>query len=551
MNFKIKTEQGSTYLELPCREERIAEFCKAVGIPNTSATEVAVEGVYPSDRANILLQDKTFNLDKLNYLAKRLDSFDGNEMTTFYAVAYGEKLDNIDSLINLTFNTHCASVVRDFSDLDAIGKDMHLTEQGGVTMEDLDRLNGENYFKKALADNPNPLVTPYGIIYKNKNEFEQVYDGIHFPEYYWEENMGTVTLSKDGFAEYLYLPYVETELTKALERLGAADVSECEVTMDSSLLNDEMKNILKALPKNSQEKLNSINHIAERIAGMGTKEIPYLNNLTDDLQPKTLQDLDAILDSAYEFEMFDGIYNAEDYGRYMICESGHFEYDENLEDYIDFERYGSQRLQCENGAFTNAGYIAYHGYNQALSEMLSEIGIEIPSQQIQTLKLYMPLHATTYQEENMYGYMERLDEEIELTPYDIAKFEDEILEAIEENALPEEKDRGLMKYYGDNDSVNAKVKRYDFSVEVVGDELMGVATLELNAPLDDKEMSRIKSEIEGQCSDGWGEGLEQREIKCGGRDVYVSFWQSKNWSLQTAEELGISQPKQELTMGGM
>lgn len=551
MNFKIKTEQGSTYLELPCREERIAEFCKAVGIPNTSATEVAVEGVYPSDRANILLKDKTFNLDKLNYLAKRLDSFDGNEMTTFYAVAYGEKLDNIDSLINLTFNTHCASVVRDFSDLDAIGKDMYLTEQGGVTMEDLDRLNGENYFKKVLADNPNPLVTPYGIIYKNKNEFEQVYDGTHFPEYYWEENMGTVTLSKDGFAEYLYLPYVETELTKALERLGAADVSECEVTMDSSLLNDEMNNILKALPKNSQEKLNSINHITERITEMGTKEMPYLNNLTGDLQPQTIKDLDAILDSAYEFEMFDGIYNAEDYGRYMICESGHFEYDENLEEYIDFERYGSQRLQCENGAFTNAGYIVYHGYNQALSEMLSEIGIEIPSQQIQTLKLYMPLHATTYQEENMYGYMEQLDEEIELTPYDIAKFEDEILEAIEENALPEEKNRGLMKYYGDNDSVNVKVKRYDFSVEVVGDELMGVVTAELNAPLDERELGTLKETISGQASDGWGEGFEQREIKCGGRDVYVSFWQSKNWNLQTAEELGISQPKQELTMGGM
>ena len=151
----------------------------------------------------------------------------------------------------------------------------------------------------------------------------------------------------------------------------------------------------------------------------------------------------------------------------------------------------------------------------------------------------------------MYGYMEQSDEEIELTPYDIAKFEDEIMEAIEKNRLPEELGRGLMKYYGESDSVNAKVKRYDFSVEVVGDELMGVATLELNAPLDDKEMSRIKSEIEGQCSDGWGEGFEQREIKCGDRDVYVNFWQSKNWNLQTAEELGISQSKQELTMGGM
>lgn len=259
MNFKIKTEQGSTYLELPCREERIAEFCKAVGIPNTSATEVAVEGVYPSDRANILLQDKTFNLDKLNFLAKRLDSFDGKEMTTFYAIAYGEQIEDIDSLINLTFNTHCASVVKDFSDLNAIGKSMYLIEQGGVTMEELNQLNGEEYFKKVLADNPNPLVTPYGILYKNKNEFEQAYDGTHFPEYYWEENMGTLTLSKDGFAEYLYLPYAETELTKALERLGARDVSECEITMDSSLFNDEMKNILKALPKNSQEQLDGIN----------------------------------------------------------------------------------------------------------------------------------------------------------------------------------------------------------------------------------------------------------------------------------------------------
>ncbi|MEG0900443.1 MAG: antirestriction protein ArdA, partial [Oscillospiraceae bacterium] len=287
----------------------------------------------------------------------------------------------------LTFNTHCASVVRDFSDLDAIGKSMYLTEQGGVTTKDLDRLNGEEYFKKVLADNPNPIVTQYGIIYKNKNEFEQVYDGTHFPKYYWEENTGAATLSKDGFAEYLYLPYVETELIKALERLGARDVSECEVTLDSDIFNDEIKNILKTLPKNSQEQLDGINHITERIAEMGTKETPYLNNLTGDLQPQTMKDIDAIFDSAYEFEMFDGIYNANDYGRYIICESGHFEYDENLEEYIDFERYGNERLQCENGAFTTAGYLVYHGYNQDLAEMLSEIGIEIPSQQMQTLEI--------------------------------------------------------------------------------------------------------------------------------------------------------------------
>jgi len=42
----------------------------------------------------------------------------------------------------------------------------------------------------------------------------------------------------------------------------------------------------------------------------------------------------------YEFEVFPNIHTAEEYGRYMICDSGHFEYDENLEEYIHFEGYG-------------------------------------------------------------------------------------------------------------------------------------------------------------------------------------------------------------------
>lgn len=185
MNIRIKTANDLTGLELPCREEKIAEFCKNLDIANNSKTEVTVDYVYLNDRANALLSGKTYNLDKLNYLAKRLDSFDKSELTTFYAVAYSEKTENIDRLINHTFNTHCYSVVSDFSDLEAIGKSMYLTQQGGVTMEELDRLDGESYFKKVLADNPNPAVTPYGILYRNKNEYEQVYDGM---QYYVEDN---------------------------------------------------------------------------------------------------------------------------------------------------------------------------------------------------------------------------------------------------------------------------------------------------------------------------------------------------------------------------
>ena len=46
----------------------------------------------------------------------------------------------------------------------------------------------------------------------------------------------------------------------------------------------------------------------------------------------------------------------------MIQQSGRFEYDENLSEYYDYEKYGFQRMDEEDGMFTDRGYIAYNGY---------------------------------------------------------------------------------------------------------------------------------------------------------------------------------------------
>jgi hypothetical protein len=107
----------------------------------------------------------------------------------------------------------------------------------------------------------------------------------------------------------------------------------------------------------------------------------------------------------------------------------------------------------------------------------------------------------------------------------------------------------MMKYYSECDSLNAKVSRYEFTVEEVGGELMGVAVLTLNDDLTEKELELIKSEVSGQASDGYGEGFEQNEIQTDERAIYVSFWNHENWSIKTAEELGIVEQIQ--MMGGI
>ena len=245
-----------------------------------------------------------------------------------------------------------------------------------------------------------------------------------------------------------------------------------------------------------------------------------------------------------------GINNAEDYGRYMITESGRFEYDHNLEEYIDFKRYGEEKIGNETGAFTDKGYILYHGYNQKLSNILSKnLGIEIPrSKEQKIMKLYMPLTVTTYEIDNEYGYRETLNEPLELSNYEIVEYIDEILDAIERDKLPDEVHRGLMHYYDGKDSVNGKVEKYEFSVEMLGDELMGVAVLTLNDDLNSHELQKIKDDVTGQASDGWGEGFEQIEIETDIGDIYVSFWNYRDWFIKTGEELGINQ---EQGMGGM
>ena len=46
----------------------------------------------------------------------------------------------------------------------------------------------------------------------------------------------------------------------------------------------------------------------------------------------------------------------------MIQQSGRFDYDENLDAFYDYEKYGTERMNEEDGMFTDRGYIVYKGH---------------------------------------------------------------------------------------------------------------------------------------------------------------------------------------------
>jgi uncharacterized protein YnzC (UPF0291/DUF896 family) len=494
----------SSIFKFPYDEEDIKRVYTELKVeisnkPNCSIVEI----LYEKDMDEIL-KGIECSIEEINFFFKKLDSFDTKEKQQFYASAYVEKPNTMAELINLSFNIHCYSVINDFNDINKLGKILYLYEKQTVAAKELDEFDGESFVKGLIESNIDFKITPYGVLYKNRNEPEQVYNGKQFPLYNWEETIAILQLTAKGENEFIYLPCADDEVKKAILRLEVSSLSDCDISVLRCEISDKITDILyrdAPLPLN----IDTINDLAKRYKEMGSHDIGYLEKLIDYIKPKNMEEIFALMDSMYEFELFDHIKDPESYGRYIICESGHFEYDSNLEGYIDFKRYGQEKIAQEVGAFSKNGYITYHGYNQKLSNLLFEsLGMVITEPKgLQTLKLYMPLTVVTYEGESEDGCREYLNEPEEISNEEAVRYIDEILSAIKEYSLTGEEKRGMMKYYEEYDSVSAKVLKYVFSVELVEEELMGVAVLTLNDTLNQKELEKIKDIITGQASDGY------------------------------------------------
>lgn len=117
------------------------------------------------------LEGKPVNIDELDYLAKRLDSFCyAQEGAQFQGAAVSYDYSDMTDLINLTFSCQQVTVITDFSDLEQVGRDHYMVLNGGcASKEELDALDG---YETALLliDEGNGVITPYGVVYPSTLE---------------------------------------------------------------------------------------------------------------------------------------------------------------------------------------------------------------------------------------------------------------------------------------------------------------------------------------------------------------------------------------------
>lgn len=170
---------------------------------------------------------------------------------------------------------------------------------------------------------------------------------------------------------------------------------------------------------------------------------------------------------------------------------------------------------------------------RGLALIIGEDQFQILPPEPQTIKFYMPLTAQLYAYDD-WGDLEEYGNDLDGS--ELRDYQSCIHEALLENQMPEEKNRGLMHWYDKPDGVNTKVQSVMLDVESRDGQLWGVAECKVNGTLLPEEKEALAEYISGQASDGWGEGFEQRAIKLNDGELYVSLWNSSNWSIQTEEE---------------
>ena len=310
------------------------------------------------------MEQCTVNVEELNYLAKRLDSFDTGEAAQFQAMAHKLELFELKDLINLTFCCQQATVITDFSDLAAVGRDHYMNLHGGsASVDELNALDGKGTARQ-LIESGSGTITPYGVVYDNGMKLEQVYDGRFFPCYYYEPNVITVAVTSKAEPEdtehitWLFLPMVQEEIDRALLRGGITDPSEIRLSLEDSWLPHEVLDLLDMEQVDITE-LNALVQALDEFSDMSIRKYAAAAVMA---RPHTTEQAKHLAENLDLFDFAPSASTPEEYGKYMIQQSGRFEYDENLDAFYDYEKYGTERMNAEDGMFTDRGYVAYKGF---------------------------------------------------------------------------------------------------------------------------------------------------------------------------------------------
>ena len=359
-------------IEFPCTDTELQQKLTEVRPTDTSPDEIFVQAVHQPTMLS-MLEDQFLNMDEVNFLAKRMDSFTYDELLQFYAAAQYEQLQSPKDLINLTYNLPCYTVVHDLRNLEAIGKTHYMNINGVVSASEMKKIDFAAIGRELIRSG-NGKPTECGLLFKNQDvPYEEVYDGVNFPEYYHTECLAAVSITHGRKTEHLYLPCDELSITKAMYRVGAANADELTVRLDSLEVDaHEWSDRIKQLLRDS-----SIYDVNEVLAAIDTADM-NLDKLSAVMEYADADSPEAIIALAEHIDDFVFVPDVHDpiaVSGSTIASIKEYALHPHLEDFFDHQRFGEHLIKLYDGKFVSGGYVCMDE-----GAYLDEILADIPDQ---------------------------------------------------------------------------------------------------------------------------------------------------------------------------
>lgn len=301
----IKNSPCCTEIRFPCSETELSKKLGELGMnPEHLAPIATVIEIEPSELS--LLTNCDVSLDALNYLGKRLDGMDEREYKQFLAVLSCPEISEgwgLKNIINLTDNLARFTLIEAADGLEKVGLIHMLNVRGALTEFEYKNSEWLAAEGRKLLDLGKGIDTEYGKLYINEGVlFEEIFNGTTFPAYYCEPNAFVmVEIGYGGLLEFVEMPCEDIAVKKALFRLGADDILDCKVEVDSSRdISDEQWERICAVEK--------------------TKDIFGLNNLlkTEDIllkqQPESIfqkEIMRRLSEEGYNFSFENGKFSVK------------------------------------------------------------------------------------------------------------------------------------------------------------------------------------------------------------------------------------------------
>ena len=238
IKLKIKYGNSQTDLRFPCTEKEMNAALERIHAEDVTPLELYVsEVIFPEELG--CLQDRFVNLDEVNFLAKRMDNFFGDEEYQFYEAMKFEGFDTLPDLINLSFNLNRYPLIQDISDMGEIGREYLLTVKGCLPADDADDPKYAE-FGRELIQSGKGVFTEHGLLFVDEDTpFVKDYDGQNFPAYVYDQMLCFIRAEYNGKTEFLYLPCEEEAIDKAFARLGAPTPDDVNISWEDICIDSD------------------------------------------------------------------------------------------------------------------------------------------------------------------------------------------------------------------------------------------------------------------------------------------------------------------------